>query len=152
MHLISHEYGAWVAQVPRFCGLFVQTSGRENAWVHQRVEFQSNFHQEEIQSFAHHLEHCRQSGRPCDHFESEADVLTPRKTLGGTLDLLHIIFIVESLEMYHIKQELILEVQQVPPLLQILHFLSLAHKFLHVLSLQDQNKGPAPHGLTLALF
>lgn len=54
--------------------------------------------------------------------------------------------------MYHIKQELILEVQQVPPLLQIPHFLSLAHKFLHVLPLQDQKKGPAPHGLTLMLF
>ena len=54
--------------------------------------------------------------------------------------------------MYHIKQELILEVQQVPALLQILHFLSLAHKFLHVLPLQDQKKGPAPHGLTLVLF
>lgn len=54
--------------------------------------------------------------------------------------------------MYHIKQELILEVQQVPALLQILHFLSLAHKFLHVLPLQDHKKGPAPHGLTLMLF
>ena len=53
---------------------------------------------------------------------------------------------------YHIKQKLILEVQQVPALLQILHFLSLAHKFLHVLPLQDQKKGPAPHDLTLVLF